>query len=76
MQKKEFFLYRLRHKKGRYDAFDTWFKSAKLAFAPMKGKFNTKHTRNNDCYNPELYEAVEYKITEIKSIDVNGNTLG
>lgn len=71
--KKTFHLYRLRHKKGLHDVFDTWFTSPRKAFGPMKAKYNKYPKNIKENYNPENYEAVEYLITETRTINVNND---
>ena len=68
------FLYRLRNKKQDYEEFDTWFRSPRLAFAPLKAKYN-KYKKYGatyaESYNPINFEAVEYEIKPIRTIKVN-----
>lgn len=69
--KKTFYLYRLRNKKTKHDAFNTWFTSAKRAFGPLKTKFNKYPKGIKEHYNPKDYEAVEYLITEVRTLNVD-----
>ena len=69
--KKIFNLYRLRNKKTKHDAFNTWFTSSKKAFGSMKAKHNRYNAPIQDYYNPENYEAVEYLITEVRTLNVD-----
>jgi hypothetical protein len=71
MTKNKFYLYRLRSKVGKYDAFDTWFRTPKLAFAPMKAKFNKYGKGTREHYDPKNYEAVEYEIKEVQIFNVD-----
>ena len=74
MRAERFYLYRLRNKTTLHEAFNTWFKSAKLAFAPLKAKHKKYkkygHSFANN-YDPEFYEAVEYEIKPVRTIEVN-----
>jgi hypothetical protein len=71
MTKNDFFLYRLRRKDTKYDAFDTWFTTPRKAFGSMKAKYNTYTYSFREDYNPEKFEAVEYRIQEVRTINVN-----
>lgn len=65
------FLYRLRNKKNKqYEAFNTWFRSPKLAFAPLKVKFK-RYGKHGTHYDPKDWEAVEYMIKETRTINVD-----
>ena len=69
--KKTFYLYRLRNKKTKHDAFDTWFTTPKRAFGSMKAKHNWKYVGDTSRWDPKLYEAVEYLITEVRTLNVD-----
>lgn len=74
MRQERFYLYRIRNKVTLQEAFDTWFKSAKLAFGPLKGKYNQYKKRGYNFaenYNPESYEVVEYEIKPVRTIKVD-----
>jgi hypothetical protein len=74
MKQKIFHLYRVQHKVEKYEAFMTWFKSPKLAFAPLKAKYNKYVKRDYKFaqnYNPENFEVIEYEIKPVRTIQVN-----